>query len=192
MSPTDMQARLSSKASLFAVLFAVSVDTANADPRPNYGESSSPDKRCTIQFWSEKRDDNRTREARLLRGRDEVWAFHFDGPQLYFSWSPSSRYLLAIGNTNPDDKLALYYLDLSADRPIERTFDLDRVERRANAEIPHPHSDFLEVKRIEWLSASECLLHFGYRPWRRDPRAVVFALNLADPKPAIKDLTSSK
>jgi hypothetical protein len=181
------------KSAFFSLLFAGSFAAANADRKPDeYGEALSPDKRYTLQFWSEKRDDRETREARLFRGRDQVWAIHFDGPQLYFNWSPSSRFFLAIGNKNPDDKLALHYLDVSAERPAERALNLDMVERRASAEIPLPHTEYLELKRVEWLSGSECLLHFGYRPWRRDPRAVVFALNFADPKPAIKVVAAAK
>jgi hypothetical protein len=180
-------------ASLTLLLLATALSSPADAGRDYYGEAPSPNKVFTITFWSERAASNRDiREARLRRGQSEVWAFHFDGPQLYFNWSPSSRYLLAIGNTNPDYKLALYYLDVSADHPTERALNLDRVEKRSNAEIPLPHTDYLELKRVEWLSDSRCLLHFGYRPWRRDPRAVVFALNLADTKPAIKELTSTK
>jgi hypothetical protein len=180
-------------ASLTLLLFASAVSLAEDTRRDHYGEYSSADKQFTIAFWSERTAEDRDiREARLRSGQAELWAFHFDGPDLHFNWSPSSRYLLAIGDKNPDDKLTLYYLDVSAIHPIESSLNLDRVERRASAEIPLPHSDYLEPKRVEWLSGSECLLHFGYRPWRRDPRAVVFALNLADSKPTIKDLASSK
>lgn len=89
---------------------------------------------------------------------------------MVFSWSPDARYLL-VGLVKPGKDMSLYCLDAGAKRPKEQNLNLEAVERRVAAALPERDPDRgesvafashhqIDFERVEWLSASQCRLHY--------------------------------
>jgi hypothetical protein len=108
-----------------------------------------------------------THQATLLRGAERPWSFTAKGRAIVFSWSPDSRYLL-FGVVLPGRDMALYLLDAHSKNPKEQDLKLGEIERRVEAALPERSSGSfmgrsqVDFEKVQWLSDSECRLHYFY------------------------------
>lgn len=109
---------------------------------------------------------------------------------MVFSWSPDSRYLL-FGVVLPGRDMSLYYLDTRLQHPKKRNLDLAAIERRVEEALPERASGAfagrsqVDFDRVQWVSNSQCRLHYFYCFDRKGGIAEL-SLNVAARAPAIK------